>query len=211
MTLKCMFNLAMQAAKLLQKPHIPFLKENNVRVGFFERDQFVAVVQRLPKPYGQPRHSRTSRDGGSTVRRCRSNGGRSISAPAKVRLDPGRTKNGEGRTFSMMREPLRLLEVQRAVTEGLQRRHIVVCQHVFHRDGRGREAEGGGLLNGNPLSTIFVFPRKSFPFFYFPDRASWRLLAVAPFCRLPGTISGTVQSSCACPFMSNIDNIRYAL
>src|SRR4029079_18378393 len=48
-TLKRMFNLALQAAKLLQKPHIPFLKEDNVRVGFFERDQFLAVVQRLPK------------------------------------------------------------------------------------------------------------------------------------------------------------------
>jgi hypothetical protein len=35
--LKRMFNLAIQAGKLLQKPHIPLLKEDNVRVGFFGR------------------------------------------------------------------------------------------------------------------------------------------------------------------------------
>src|SRR3954462_1333759 len=48
--LKRMFNLAIQAGKLLQKPHIPFLKEDNVRVGFFEREQFLSVLQRLPEP-----------------------------------------------------------------------------------------------------------------------------------------------------------------
>ena len=48
--LKRMFNLAIQAGKLLQKPHIPFLKEDNVRVGFFERDQVLAVLAHLPEP-----------------------------------------------------------------------------------------------------------------------------------------------------------------
>src|SRR4029450_7161080 len=48
--IKRMFNLAIQAGKLLQKPHIPFLKEDNVRVGFFERDQFLAVLAHLPEP-----------------------------------------------------------------------------------------------------------------------------------------------------------------
>ncbi|MFN2447409.1 MAG: hypothetical protein ABR606_17715, partial [Vicinamibacterales bacterium] len=48
--LKRMFNLAIQAGKLIQKPHIPFLKEHNVRVGFFERDQFLAVLAHLPEP-----------------------------------------------------------------------------------------------------------------------------------------------------------------
>ena len=48
--LKRMFNLAIQAGKLIQKPHIPFLKEHNIRVGFFERDQFLAVLAHLPAP-----------------------------------------------------------------------------------------------------------------------------------------------------------------
>jgi integrase len=54
----------------------------------------------------------------------------------EVRLDPGRTKNGEGRTFPITRELRQLLAAQRAITEDLQRRHNVVCRHVFHRDGR---------------------------------------------------------------------------
>jgi hypothetical protein len=48
--LKRMFTLAIQARKLLQKPHIPLLKERNVRVGFFERDQFLAMRAQLPEP-----------------------------------------------------------------------------------------------------------------------------------------------------------------
>ena len=46
--LKRMFTLAMQAAKLLYRPHIPMLKENNVRTGFFEREQFESVLAHLP-------------------------------------------------------------------------------------------------------------------------------------------------------------------
>ncbi len=49
-TLRRVFNLAIQAGKLLQKPHIPFLKEDNARVGFFERDQFLAVLAYLSEP-----------------------------------------------------------------------------------------------------------------------------------------------------------------
>ena len=41
--LKRMYTLAMQAGKLLHRPHIPMLDERNVRQGFFEREQFEAV------------------------------------------------------------------------------------------------------------------------------------------------------------------------
>ena len=81
--LKRMFNLAIQAGKLIQKPPIPFLKEHNVRVGFFERDQFLAVLALSPNPFGRRRPSPISPAGGSTARSCRSSGARSISAPAK--------------------------------------------------------------------------------------------------------------------------------
>jgi integrase len=46
--LKRMFSLAMQAGKLLHKPHIPLLRENNTRTGFFEPDQFASVLSQLP-------------------------------------------------------------------------------------------------------------------------------------------------------------------
>ena len=46
--LKRMFSLAFQAGKLLLKPHIPLLREDNVRTGFYEADQFASVYERLP-------------------------------------------------------------------------------------------------------------------------------------------------------------------
>jgi integrase len=134
--LKRMFNLAIQAGKLIQKPHIPFLKEHNVRVGFFERDQFVAVVQRLPKAV-RPAATFAYLTGWRIDSEVLSLEWRQVDFNAgEVRLDPGRTKNGEGRTFPMTRELRQLLEAQRAITEDLQRRHNVVCRHVFHREGR---------------------------------------------------------------------------
>jgi integrase len=48
--LKRIFNLAIQAGKLLQKPHIPLLKDDNVRKGYFERDQYLAMLSRLEPP-----------------------------------------------------------------------------------------------------------------------------------------------------------------
>mgnify|MGYP003352166950 CR=1 FL=1 len=47
--LKRIFNLAVQAGKLLHKPHIPLLREDNIRSGFFESDQFARVVTHLPE------------------------------------------------------------------------------------------------------------------------------------------------------------------
>ena len=46
--LKRIFSLAMQAGKLLHKPHIPLLRENNTRTGFFEPEQFTSVQAHLP-------------------------------------------------------------------------------------------------------------------------------------------------------------------
>ena len=45
--LKRMFSLAIQAGKLLHKPHFPMLRENNVRAGFFEREQYLAMQRHL--------------------------------------------------------------------------------------------------------------------------------------------------------------------
>src|SRR5262245_3818904 len=49
--LKRAFTLAAQAGKVLYRPHIPMLRERNVRTGFFEVRQFQAVRNQLPAVY----------------------------------------------------------------------------------------------------------------------------------------------------------------
>jgi site-specific recombinase XerD len=51
--LKRMFNLAIQAGKLSQRPYIPMLKEKNVRTGFFEAGEFLRLRDAL-SPHLQP-------------------------------------------------------------------------------------------------------------------------------------------------------------
>jgi hypothetical protein len=47
--LKRMFSLAIQADRLVRKPHIPLLVENNTRTGFFEPDAIASVIAHLPE------------------------------------------------------------------------------------------------------------------------------------------------------------------
>ncbi len=46
--LKRMFNLGMQGEKITRRPHIPHLRENNVRRGFFGALEQLAVTAHLP-------------------------------------------------------------------------------------------------------------------------------------------------------------------
>jgi integrase len=135
-TLKRMFSLALQSGKLLHKPHIPMLKENNVRTGFFERHEFDAVLCRLPavvQPVVTFAHITGWRIDSEVLRLL----WRHVDfAAGEVRLDPGTTKNGDGRTFPMTLELRTLLEEQRQVTERFQRTAGQVCPHVFHRNGQ---------------------------------------------------------------------------
>ena len=81
-TLKRIFNLARQNGKLTHVPHIPMLKERNVRTGFFEREQFTRIVAHCRRRFVRRCSSRTSPDGGSPARCCHFSGGMSISRPA---------------------------------------------------------------------------------------------------------------------------------
>jgi integrase len=137
--LKRMFTLAMQAGKLLHRPHIPMLREDNVRRGFFEAAQLEAVLAHLPTEI-RP-----------VIRFAAITGWRIADevlpldwprvdfAAGEVRLD--RSKNGDGRVFPMTAELRRLLEQQKAEHDRLKKAgHIV--PFVFVREvaeGRGGE------------------------------------------------------------------------
>jgi integrase len=65
----------------------------------------------------------------------------------EMRLDPGTTKNDDGRVFPFTRELRRVLDDQHAVAERLKREHGTIARYVFcHTHGKKagqRITEGG--------------------------------------------------------------------
>lgn len=132
--LKRMFTLAVQAGKLHAKPHIPMLRENNTRTGFFEPAQFEAVCKHLRAPL-QPVVTFAYLTGWRTSE-ILSLQWRQVDWQGRVvRLDPGTTKNREGRSFPFTVALEQLLKEQDAERERLKAEGRIV-PFVFHRDGK---------------------------------------------------------------------------
>jgi integrase len=134
--MKRAFSLGIEANKVTQKPKISMLRENNVRTGFFEPAQFEAVCDALPADL-QPVVAFAYLTGWRTQAEVLPLQWRQIDfAAGTVRLDPGTTKNGEGRVFPMTAALRALLEAQHAHTEAVQREQGSIIPHVFHRNSR---------------------------------------------------------------------------
>jgi len=135
--LKRMFNLAVRAGKLPYRPHVPSIEVRNTRAGFFEAAQIKLVLAYL-RPHLRPlvefgyltgwrlreivtlRWSQVDMDNGI------------------VRLEPGTTKNDEGRVFPVHAMPrlASLLKAQRSLTSAQERASDQIIPWVFHRSGK---------------------------------------------------------------------------
>ena len=117
-------------------PSMPKLRESAPRAGFFERAQFESVQAHLPVPLrGLVAFAFvTGWRVPSEVQPLRWH--QVDFAAGTVRLDPGQTKNGEGRLFPMTAELRRVLNEQRAYTDRVQREKDKVVPYVFHRNGK---------------------------------------------------------------------------
>jgi integrase len=128
------FSLAMKDGKLPTRPYVPMLQENNTRKGFFERDQFDAVVKHLPaeiRPVVRFAHATGWRVSSEILPLE----WRQVDWQGRVvRLDPGTTKNGEGRSFPFTAALETILKEQHTEHERLKSAGRIV-PHVFHRDG----------------------------------------------------------------------------
>lgn len=128
--LKRMFNLGAKCTppKVNMIPHIPMLKESNVRKGFFEYGEFVALRDALPsqlKPivtFAYHSGWRKSEILDLTWDRVDLNEG-------VVRLNPGETKNDSGRVLYLDEEMMKEMKV-------LFSQRQLGCPHVFHRTGQ---------------------------------------------------------------------------
>jgi integrase len=134
--LKRAFSLAIQDGASFRRPHVPMLKENNVRQGFFEPEQFASVLSRLPEPL-RPVIEFAYITGWRIPSEVLKLEWRQIdfSGSGEVRLGAGTTKNGEGRVFPMTQRLRALLQEQRDLTDAFRREKGRLCPSVFHRDG----------------------------------------------------------------------------
>jgi integrase len=134
--LKRALMLAHRAERIARMPFIEMLQEANAREGFFEREQFEAVCRHLPEPL-RPLATFAYITGWRTKSEVLPLRWRQVDFEVgTVRLEPGTTKNREGRTFAMTPELRACLEAQRERTENLQRSTSQVIPFVFHRQGK---------------------------------------------------------------------------
>jgi integrase len=112
------------------------LAENNVRTGFFDRESFDALRRHLPEAV-QPVVTFAYVTGWRIKSEILPLQWRQVDLDAgTVRLDPGTTKNGEGRVIHLTTELRTVLEAQWAITDEYQRKHEKICAWVFHRNGK---------------------------------------------------------------------------
>ena len=135
--LKRAYHLAVKA-KVLSHDHVPdiaLLKEARPRSGFFEREQFEAVRQHLPASL-QPVVTVAYITGWRIRSEILPMQWRQVDLGAEtIRLDPGTTKNDDGRLFVMTPTLRATLAAQWVVTDALQRETGQIIPYVFHRNG----------------------------------------------------------------------------
>jgi integrase len=133
--LKRLFTLAVQAGKILHRPHIPMLREDNVRKGFFERQDYLNIGKHLgPSVRGVITFAYIT--GWRVQSEVLPLEWRHVDWPGRVvRLDAGTTKNREGRTFPFTAELEALLKEQLSEHERLKKESEKIVPWVFNRAG----------------------------------------------------------------------------
>jgi len=136
-TLRRMLRLAYKGGKLLRLPVFEMLKERAPREGFFERDQYESVRRRL-RPDLQVATMISYTFGWRTQSEVLTLERRHLDLePGTLRLDPGMTKNDEGRIVYLTPELKALLATQLNRVETLQRRTGKIIPYLFpHLSGR---------------------------------------------------------------------------
>lgn len=129
--------LAVRAGKATNRPYIPSVAVDNARKGFFESGDFDAVVAELPEPLRPFVRFLYLTGWRAGEARGLTWAGVDFSAGI-VRLEPGVTKNREGREFPFSALPplADLLNEQRERTKALERAQGRIITPVFHRNGR---------------------------------------------------------------------------
>jgi len=136
--LKRAYNLGIEAEKIVRKPYIPQLKEDNIRSGFFEYAEFVAVRGACPD-YFKPVVTFAYYTGWRKEEILSLRWNQVDLQAEEIRLNAGTTKNDEGRVICLDGELLETLKAQwerRKVAEIPGHSPTLLCHFVFHNNGK---------------------------------------------------------------------------
>jgi integrase len=110
--------------------HIPHLKEDNVRTGFLEEDQYQSLLQHLPEEIRPVLMALYH--WGNRISELKSMLFPQVDLRGlEVRLNPGTTKNGEGRVLPIYGDLTEWFLMAKEIRD----RHYPQCPWVFHRRG----------------------------------------------------------------------------
>jgi len=133
------------------RPTIDAPREKNARKGFFERAAFEAVRAALPANL-RPMLTVAYVTGWRIASELLPMEWRQVDFKARtLRLEPGTTKNDEGREFPFTAELEEALRAQRAYTDEVERKIGMISRSVFHRNGKHPVLAGSlacGASNG---------------------------------------------------------------
>jgi integrase len=146
-TIKRAFNLGIQKKIVSDRPHISLLSEDNIRQGFFEREQFDSILKRL-WGWNQPPAEFAYITGWRKQEVLTLKWPQVDFEAETVRLEPGTTKNREARQFPFISELRRILEGQKAKAEAL-RKDGIITPWVFFREGKKRRGRQIGDFKKN--------------------------------------------------------------
>lgn len=134
--LKRMFNLALRAQRVARRPHVEMLAEATPRSGFVERPQYEAILAKLPAAV-RAVVAVAYLTGWRLAAEVLTRQWRHVDFGAGfIRLEPGETKNGQGRMFALIPELRAVLQEQREHTTLVEQATGQVVPWVFHRSGK---------------------------------------------------------------------------
>lgn len=131
--LKRMFNMAAKQdpPKVIRVPYIPTLKERNIRTGFFEYEEYITLRANLPE-YLRPVTTLAYYTGWRKEEILSLTWDRVDLVREVIWLDPGTTKNDDGKVFILEGELLDALTKQKEIRDI----HYPDCPYVFFINGR---------------------------------------------------------------------------
>jgi integrase len=143
--LRRMLRLGYRNRKVAQLPPFPEIEVQNTRGVFFEDDEYDRLLKALPEVIAEGRDvgngwlvpfTITVRWTGARRDDLLNLERRQLDLDTgKITLDPGTTKNGEGRAFYLPAEALAALKSWDESTKALEREQGIIVRHVFHRHG----------------------------------------------------------------------------